>query len=647
MTEIVISCPKCSRQLKLRDRSKLGKKARCPKCQNIFFMTAPPEEEDEVELQLAGSPDPAQPAVGVGARWVPDNAAAPPTPVPAPGGSQLPAPPQQPAGTPAAPVFETAPQPSGGLQLAAEDQGGAAQLKAIRQKAARRRNLAIAFGILTACALGGAIYAARDFSRSAKEQAARDAAPKRDEETASAKEELEKTTAIANAASPTSGEKLRLNALPMGAQMLINLRPAELWAEGTKTEEVRYCLGPLGVWAGEQIRSLTNREPAEIEQMIIAVIPGEVGEPADTAAVFQLKEEAKKSQLLLEFGGDRSDEFGYPVYLGDERSYLIKDLKTIAVCPTALAQEMAQSVEIANPQNDGVDAMIHQSDADRHLTVIFNPRSMARHRDTIFPEVTWKMIDRFTEFFNDEEIETVLWSFHFDDRKFFSEILMRNRGIIKEHLLHREMQKKLRQAPYDIWHMVEKMNPTVIGHRKIIGRFPAMTQVFAKSTIGGKGSRFAQLVTSIDERAAPNLALGALLTWDESTRTDFSKAAPVKPIQSGPKLPDLIADRLKTKVEVEFNRTPLQEAFAFIAEECKTGVDIDGDALKDKGYTKNMAQTFSLNKTGMDAIKAILDRYESMCVVIQEDKKQFLITTESFAAKNGQKVFYKSAFVKE
>ena len=60
-----------------------------------------------------------------------------------------------------------------------------------------------------------------------------------------------------------------------------------------------------------------------------------------------------------------------------------------------------------------------------------------------------------------------------------------------------------------------------------------------------------------------------------------------------------------------------------------------------------MAQTFSLSKTGMDAIKGILDRYEDMCVVIQEDKKQFLITTVSFAEKNGQKVFYKSAFVKE
>ena len=187
--------------------------------------------------------------------------------------------------------------------------------------------------------------------------------------------------------------------------------------------------------------------------------------------------------------------------------------------------------------------------------------------------------------------------------------------------------------------MVEKMDPKKVGPRKLIGRFPAMTQLFSKATIGGMGSRYAQLVTSLDERAGPNLALGALLTWDESTRTDFTKDAPVRQQGTGPKLPDLIADRLKMKIEVEFNRTPLQDAFAYIAEECKTGVDIDGDALKDKGYTKNMAQTFKLEGSGLEAIKNILDRYDSMCLVVEEDKKQFLITTVTFAKKNGQKVF--------
>jgi hypothetical protein len=626
MSEIVISCPKCQRGLKLRDRSKLGKKARCPKCQTVFFLTAPPED-DEVELQLA-SPATSQPAVGVGGHWVPDDVGASPA-----------APASQPAAQPAAAMFVDAAAQRGGLDVAPEDKGGAAHLKAIRKKNARRRNIAIVAGVFTACAVGGVLYAARDFVNKEKKEQAEKAAPQRDDETVAEKDELEKTTAIANAASPTSGEKLKLNGLPLGARILISLRPSELWAEGSRGEEVRYSLGPIGEWAELAIKEFTQREPAEIEQIIFAVIPGIVGEPAQTAAVFRFVEKQSKAKLILEYGGDANEEFGYKIYVGDTKAFALIDLQTMAVCPKELASEMAQSIQYASPQDDGIDALIHETDTDRHLSIIFDPRSIARHRDTMFPGVVWPTVDQFTQFFNDEEVETVLWSFHLGDRKFFSEILMRNRTIIKEHLLQREMRKKLKQAPYDIWHMVEKMDPKKIGPRKIIGRFPAMTQLFAKATIGGMGSRYAQLVTSLDERAAPNLALGALLTWDESTRTDFTIDAPIRQQGTGTKLPDLIADRLKMKIEVEFNLTPLQEAFAYIAEECKTGVDIDGDALKDKGYTKNMSQTFKMENTGLAAIKDILDRYETMCLVIQEDKKQFLITTETFAEKNGQKVY--------
>jgi len=625
MSEIVINCPNCERGLKLRDRSKLGKKARCPKCKTVFFLTAPPED-DEVELQLA-SPAP-QPAVGVGGHWVPDNATASPA-APAP----------QPTVQPVAPMFVDAATQPGGLEVAPEDKGGAAHLKAIQKKNARRRNVAIVAGVLTACALGGALYAARDFVNDVKKEQAEAATPQRDEETVAEKDELEKTTAIANAASPTSGEKLKLNGLPLGARILIHVRPAELWAAGSRGEEFRYCLGPIGEWAEAAIKEFTQREPAEIEQILFAVIPGVVGEPAQTAAVFRFVEKQSKAKLILEYGGDANEEFGYKIYVGDTKAFALIDLQTMAVCPKELASEMAQSIQYASPQDDGIDALIHETDVDRHFSVLFDPRSIARHRDTMFPEIVWPTVDQFSQFFNDEEVETVLWSLHLDDRTFFSEILMRNRTIIKEHLLQKEMRKKLKQAPYDIWHMVEKMDPKKVGPRKLIGRFPAMTQLFSKATIGGMGSRYAQLVTSLDERAGPNLALGALLTWDESTRTDFTKDAPVRQQSTGPKLPDLIADRLKMKIEVEFNRTPLQDAFAYIAEECKTGVDIDGDALKDKGYTKNMAQTFKLEGSGLEAIKNILDRYDSMCLVVEEDKKQFLITTVSFAEKNGQKVF--------
>ncbi len=100
-----------------------------------------------------------------------------------------------------------------------------------------------------------------------------------------------------------------------------------------------------------------------------------------------------------------------------------------------------------------------------------------------------------------------------------------------------------------------------------------------------------------------------------------------------------VAAKLKTEVDVEFARTPLQDAVKFIAEKCEIEIEIDGDALKAAGFTKNMPQTMTLGKvTGLDAIGAVLKKYEKekvpLVLVIQEDEKKALITTSEFAEKN-------------
>ena len=653
MSELVVNCPKCSKGLKLRDRSKIGKKARCPKCSHVFVLTAPPEPdpvEDEVELKLATdvvpqpAPQPEVPAVGVAARWVPDNApplqqAVPPVPPQPVVQQQVP---QQPG---AGAFFET-PAP-GPVVVAPEDAGGVAHLKALKKKNAKRRNTAIVAGILTAAAVGGVVYMAQDHleaARLAEEEAAK---PKVDEEFEAEKEQLRQNTAIAKASSPTTGGPIPMSCLPLGARVIISIRPAELWKAGSRGEEVRFCLGPFGEWATAKLTELCQFEPAQIEHALIGIIPGEVGEPPQVAAVVRLVEAAKKSELLVKFGGERNQDHGYPMYVRDDLSFLIgSDLKMIAVAPSGVAaEEMASSVQYANPQSDGIDALLPQTDADRHLTLIFEPRSVVRHRDTIFPQAVWQLIDRSMEFFNDEEVETVAWSMHFGDKKFHSELMMRNQTIVMEHLLQAEMRKKLKQLPFDLVSMVERMNPGIIGPRKVIGRFPAMTQVFAMSTTAGTGTRYAQLTTELPERAAPNLALGGLLAWDESTRTDFNTAVKqVKPEETGPKLPDLVVDRLKKVIDVEFVRTPLQDAFAYIADECKVDHYIDGDALKLSAYTKNMAQDYVANGSGLDAIKYLVTRPingqpNALCIVIQQDQKRFLLTTKPVAKESGLKIY--------
>ncbi|HLQ43473.1 MAG TPA: hypothetical protein VK137_01990, partial [Planctomycetaceae bacterium] len=252
----------------------------------------------------------------------------------------------------------------------------------------------------------------------------------------------------------------------------------------------------------------------------------------------------------------------------------------------------------------------------------------------------------FLEIFNSKHVETVAWSLHLGSEKFHSELLMRNKSSISKTALQQLQKQKLDKLPQELVDMIRGyMDPKTVGPRQIIGRFPAMVKVFSLATHAASGDRYAALTTSLPERAAPNLAIGALLTWDESTRTDFKKsAASDKPKETAAKLPDLVADRLKAKVEIEFTKTPLQEAVKFIAEECKVTIDINGDALKAAGFTKNMEQNLKLGKvTGLEGIAGILKRYEKekvpIVLVIDEAKKTALITTKDFAEKDNLKVF--------
>jgi predicted transcriptional regulator len=96
------------------------------------------------------------------------------------------------------------------------------------------------------------------------------------------------------------------------------------------------------------------------------------------------------------------------------------------------------------------------------------------------------------------------------------------------------------------------------------------------------------------------------------------------------------------KIEIEFNRTPLYAAFDYIGEEIKTKIEIDGDALKAKGMTQNMAQSQNLGVVpAIEGVHAILKRYErdGMVIIVQQDKKQILVTTKEAAKAQGLKAF--------
>ena len=625
---IQIPCPNCGRELKLPDRSLLGRKGKCPKCAHTFILEEPPV----VSLELA-NPEPVAFTTST-----PSKAASTPaffdlnqpttSPQATPKGHMTPA-------VGIAPVLVD-------LDQVVKPKGTAERLKEQQRKNARQRNIGLAITAVAAAIIGGFVMFGsksvdkNTVSKITEKQAGTDSANDEDPGQTQA-------TGFANPRSPTKGKPIQLQYIPFGTQVVLNLHPAEFWKPGSLGEEIRYCVPPLAKLVETTLNDLFQRKPEQVEELLICLLPGIRGSLPDIAAVARMVDKEKQSQLIDQLG-QYLELDGQSVYMKGDRAYMIVDEKTLVVCPKSQAQEMVEAITKRHPVEQ-IDPLLPMTDRDRHITAIFTPLTLGL-QETWFPENVRPFVKNSLGWLG-EEVETVSWSFHLTDEQFYSEILLRDKGSSGKNSakkLEQDFKTKLAQLAESLLPQIEQMNPREQGKRMVIGRVPAMVEVFSLATIVNHGPQYVQLITPLPDRAAPNLALGTLLAWDESTRTDFSKAKAKPLTPDGPSVPDMIADRLKMKIDVDFRRTPLNEAFAFIGGEIKTTFEIDGDALKLGGFTKNIAQVFKMDGAKVQDIilmifkesKGIDPKPEkTLVIIVDESKKNVVVTTLATANEKG------------
>ena len=641
MDVLTITCPKCARGLKVKDRNLLGRKGRCPACGHSFVLQA--DEELEVELRLAEREIP----VGTAAQWVPD---------------------ELPAATPASVTAAVVVAPA----AAADADATTARLRELRRQQARRRKLAIAAGAVTAIIVFGVFLAVRSFdagdTQAASTRADNGAALTPADPTAVSpalskagnvwnltESQRQSNARLVDAARPTNGDPIGLYMMPSGVNLVIHLRPARLWSDDSAYTELRYTLtGNVTDWITEQLKAVCRREPAQIDEALIGVILGARGTPPQVAAVVHLVEEARLSDLIEEFKGEPiGEESGLRMYRAEKHAYLIRDTKTFAICPAEFGDELANWIARPNHQTtEGILQLLKQTDRERLLTVLMEVDDVRRHQAELFPPEAAAAIARVLDAFSDDA-ETACWSVNVGDT-FHSDLQFRTRlaegqEILTPERLVKSLNEKLGQAPHDLMSMILKMHPPRKGAATIIGRYPAMVEAYRQATVPTTDKRLVRLTTVLPARSAPNLALATLLTWDEARRTDFSipsrPAATVAAADAN--LPDTVAERLKLTIDAEFSRTPLQEALRYICGEIQINLDLDGEALMSAAYTQNMPQTFNLGKVPASAaIHEIIKNYDGngneenrMVVSVDEQTKSLIVHTRKFADQKGLTVF--------
>ena len=625
-----IACPNCQQKLKIQKQELLGKKVKCPKCKDPL-MIVPPEQngtkEEEVEFELVTD----EPPEGTSAKWVPD----------------------EPAITPSQP-----PTADGPVIIPGADELSSSALHRLRKSRKKKKGPMLIVGAFLLAGIGTITYLVvnqppppEDIQKDVNQEVADKVELNANEPYSRAL--LENREQLVAEFEPTDGKPIELYMMPSGVNFLIHFRPALLWSserdyqilKASLTDRLTGSAATPG-WIEETLVKVCRRKPEQIEEVLIGFIIGARGTKPDVCAVVRLKEPEKMSDLIDEFDGtylyDITERPELRLKVDGEYGYLIKDEKTFAIVPEHLAGELEFSIDVPNRDvSEAMDQLLRETDRKRLFTAVGNLGDLQRHVDSMFPEPSQRAFSLLFEWFG-EEIEAAAWSLHMQPY-LHSEVNLRVINTSSPAKVQTRLESELAELPQTMWKEVcEKMSPQEVGFRSLIGRLPAMLEAFQQSTIISTSGRSLKLTTVLPQKAAPNLALATLLTVDEATRTDFTKDVVVR--SSGPKLPETVAGRLKLPVDAEFNRRPLEQALQYLAGEIQVTLKVDGEALEDAGYTRNMPQTFTLGivaaeRAFAEIIRTSQDEGKELVISAEDSTMSLHFTTKKFAERRGLEIY--------
>lgn len=645
-----VQCPSCKRKLKIDDRNLLGKKVKCPGCKVPFVLELPkpkslaPAVEEEVKLELVGD----VPPVGTSAKWIPD------APVVSPTASQQQVAPQAQV-EPALPNFGAADESITPVITTDASEGSTSELDRLRTRRKKSWGPTIIVGVFLLLGVGTVGYLVMNYespksnpdSGPGSVAVEEDLDSPVDENKPYSRARLEYSSKLVDEFAPTDGKPLSLAMMPRGVTFVIHLRPSLLWSNELSYQKLKASLTEdVTNWIAAKLKEHCRREPAEIEEAYIGFILGAGGTEPEICTVVHLKEPAKMSALLDEFKGesvyDIMERPDIRLKRDDKYAYLIKDVSTIAIAPRLYATELGESQTQPFVLSVPMENLLRETDQNRLFTMLGVVRDLRLHYESIMPESAQPAFEQILNWIG-EDVEVVSWSAH-PEPYFHSELKIHPVSGSNPPQVNKRIQAQLAELPEVLWKNVcLKMSPRELRFRNLIGRLPAMMEAYRQSTITSTTANYVSMTTVLPAKAAPNLALATLFTANEAARTDFSAEVMVATTDK-PKLPETVEGRLRMPVDAEFSATPLEQAFQYLCDEIQVTLFVDGDALKDAGYTKNMSQSFNLGIVPAEkAFAQIINRYQEtgklMVMSIDEKTKTIYVLTEKFAKQKNMPIY--------
>lgn len=615
---VQVPCPKCGTKLKLRDRNLLGKRGKCPKCEHRFVL----EDPDEVVLEIVDETIQNDAFEFDNSNFDPSDKIQSAKPA----DSELPD---------FAALAQNAPQPS---------VPNVASTVVQRRK---RKASALQFWLIlavVAAAGGGSLYY---FSQPSEvPTAATESNAKTNNKTTAIEPEKPKKPAtqkefqaFIGSYQPTEkAGNVSLKWVPHGARIVIHVHPQTIWSNAEPMTKLRSSWQPFFVWAKEKIEQTCLYPPEQIDQATICLILAQRGQPPEVAAVVSTTEPIDKNEFSEKLNGPLLQQSSaHDVYANNERAAIVIDQNQFSIVPRSMMQEVIDLAGTEGNTTTGIQTILDQSDSGRHFSIAFLLADLPVYKKYLFPEHLVPRVDEWVETYG-QGVETALWSLHVDQPT-VSEIYLRNQTVhnnkpYSSKNLNSELPSRFALGKRTAISELSSNPYSPDSMRQYVRKFPAMVEQLPQATVTvavDKPNRLTQIKTVLPHPMLTNLVMGArLLNLPEGTSSKSEVTSVTKPPEPVLKKVSL-DDRLKKEIEIDFRRTPLQEAIDYIAAESSIDISIDGDGLKLAGYTKNMPQTMKLGKvTAKAALSEVLKQYDKMVVARSaENSDKLIITTKA------------------
>ena len=448
--------------------------------------------------------------------------------------------------------------------------------------------------------------------------------------------------------SPTEGDPLALNYLPMGTQLVLHLRTKELLehAEGSK---VLAALGPWGEKALAQLTRLTGAKLSEIHALTLAGYLAEEGH-VQWGARLELVDswdEAHLSPRLPDSKKEKQDDQGILKF--DGRACFLPNRssgKLLISCPLDALDEIlrngADNVLFARD----MQRLIDHTDSHRMVTLVFPNKFLQISGKKMIHGTAESLLAICKDLFRDDSSAVAL-SAHWDEN-FFLELQSAVNLNRRPHAFASDTRKRISKYSSVAEDAVLAQPHHTYG-RKVVGRFPNMLRKLSNYTRGGEIDRITVLRSYLPLVAGHNLIMATELMLQ-----DFAHAGHA-PIDPSPEHSESIDQRLQQVTSLAFPKETLQKALEMLSEDIGIAIRIAGSDLQLDGITKN--QSLSLDMRDRPAAEILVevllkanpdrtitgpqDPLQKLVYVIQEEAdstKVIIVTTRSATQKRGDKL---------